>query len=80
MEVNPEAINKAAALVEALSYIQRFHNKVIVVKVGGSIMDDEEALSAISHRHRVHELRGHAAGAGARRGEGDQQARWRRRG
>ena len=25
------AINKASALVEALSYIQRFHNKVVVV-------------------------------------------------
>jgi len=39
------AIGKAAALVEALSYIQRFHNRVVVVKVGGSIMDDEAALS-----------------------------------
>src|SRR6187401_65679 len=42
-----DAIDKAAGLVEALSYIQRFHNKVIVVKVGGSIMDDEVALSNI---------------------------------
>src|SRR2546421_11437817 len=42
-----EAINKAAGLVEALGYIQRFHDKVIVVKVGGSIMDDEAALSTI---------------------------------
>jgi acetylglutamate kinase len=41
------AINKASALVEALSYIQRFHNKVVVVKIGGSIMDDEQALSTI---------------------------------
>ncbi len=41
------AILKASALVEALSYIQRFNNKVIVVKVGGSIMDDEHALSNI---------------------------------
>src|SRR5436189_5147316 len=41
------AINKAAGLVEALSYIQRFHDKVAVVKVGGSIMDDETALAAI---------------------------------
>jgi acetylglutamate kinase len=39
------AINKATALIEALSYIQRFHNKVVVVKVGGSIMDDEAALT-----------------------------------
>ena len=42
-----QAINKAAGLVEALSYIQRFHNKTVVVKVGGSIMDDEAALAAI---------------------------------
>src|SRR5215213_9351949 len=42
-----EAIIKAAGLVEALSYIQRFHDKVVVVKVGGSIMDDEQALSNI---------------------------------
>src|SRR5947208_922234 len=42
-----KAINKAAGLVEALSYIQRFHDKVVVVKVGGSIMDDEQALSTI---------------------------------
>ncbi len=41
------AIPKAQALVEALSYIQRFHDKTVVVKVGGSIMDDEEALSNI---------------------------------
>jgi len=42
-----EASSKATALVEALSYIQRFHDKEIVVKVGGSIMDDETALSNI---------------------------------
>src|SRR5438045_5044238 len=41
------AIPKAAALVEALSYIQRFHDKVVVVKVGGSIMDDEQALATL---------------------------------
>src|SRR4029079_6859006 len=41
------AIPKAEALVEALSYIQRFHNKVVVVKIGGSIMDDEQTLSTI---------------------------------
>ena len=42
-----QAINKAKSLTEALSYIQRFHDKVIVVKVGGSIMDDEQSLSQI---------------------------------
>jgi len=43
--VDKTAIDKASALVEALEYIQRFHKKVIVVKVGGSIMDDENALT-----------------------------------
>jgi acetylglutamate kinase len=43
--VDKVAIDKASALVEALGYIQRFHNKVVVVKVGGSIMDDEKALT-----------------------------------
>src|SRR3954465_9133403 len=41
------AINKASALVEALSYIQRFHNKVVVVKIGGSIMDEGQTLSTL---------------------------------
>jgi acetylglutamate kinase len=45
--VTDTAINKATGLVEALSYIQRFHNKVVVVKVGGSIMDDETTLSTL---------------------------------
>lgn len=42
-----QAINKAKALVEALGYIQRFHDRIVVVKVGGSIMDDEQNLSAL---------------------------------
>lgn len=47
MDMDHEAIGKAAGLVEALSYIQRFHNKVVVVKVGGSIMDSDVDLSQI---------------------------------
>jgi acetylglutamate kinase len=39
-----KAILKAAALIEALGYIQRFHEKVVVVKMGGSLMDDQEAI------------------------------------
>lgn len=42
-----QAITKAAGLVEALSYIQRFHDKTVVVKIGGSIMDDEKTLTNI---------------------------------
>ena len=44
-EIDKTAIDKASALVEALGYIQRFHNKVVVVKVGGSIMDDDKSLT-----------------------------------
>jgi len=37
-----DAIRKAVVLIEALPYIREFHDKVIVVKYGGSAMDDEE--------------------------------------
>lgn len=37
-----ENMNKAAILVEALPYIQKFNRKIIVVKYGGSAMLDEE--------------------------------------
>ena len=42
-----DAITKAQGLIEALGYIQRFHDKTVVVKIGGSIMDDQEALTNI---------------------------------
>jgi len=42
-----QAINKAEALIEALDYIRKFHDKVVVVKLGGSIMDDEAALGML---------------------------------
>lgn len=45
--VMQEAIAKAQALVEAHQYIRRFENKLIVVKIGGSIMDDPENLRTI---------------------------------
>jgi len=40
-----EAIAKAQALVEALGYIQRFQDRIIVIKMGGSVMDDERAMN-----------------------------------
>ena len=42
-----EAIDKAAALVEAHQYIRRFDGKAVVVKVGGSIMDEPETLDSL---------------------------------
>jgi len=42
MELDPEVMQKAETLIEALPYIQRFNRKIIVVKYGGSAMVDEE--------------------------------------
>ena len=41
MEMDPIIMQKAATLIEALPYIQRFNRKIIVVKYGGSAMVDE---------------------------------------
>lgn len=41
MEISQEIMNKAATLVEALPYIQKFQDKVVIVKYGGSAMTDE---------------------------------------
>src|SRR5262245_41670242 len=43
-----EAISKATALVEAGRYIQEFRHKRVVVKVGGSIMDEPESLRSLA--------------------------------
>lgn len=42
-----QAIDKAAALLEAQTYIRQFSGRVVVVKVGGSIMDEPEALGRL---------------------------------
>src|SRR5947207_3776813 len=44
-----EFISKAATLVEALPYIQRFRSQIFVVKYGGSFMDTPDP----EERHRV---------------------------
>jgi acetylglutamate kinase len=35
-----EAIAKAGALIEAMEYIRRFRKRIVVVKLGGSVLDD----------------------------------------
>ncbi|MHC4889758.1 MAG: acetylglutamate kinase [Planctomycetota bacterium] len=35
-----EAIAKAGALIEAMEYIRRFSNRIVVVKLGGSVLED----------------------------------------
>ena len=42
-----QAIAKAQTLVEALAYMQRFLDKIVVIKFGGSVMDDEAAMGNI---------------------------------
>lgn len=42
-----EAIAKAEVLIEALDYIRTFRGKTVVVKLGGSIMDDDEAQAML---------------------------------
>ncbi len=38
------AIEKADVLIEALGWIRRFRDKVTVIKLGGSVMEDADAL------------------------------------
>src|SRR5260370_41298266 len=44
-----EIISKAATLLEALPYIQRFRSQIFVVKYGGSFMDSTDP----EERHRA---------------------------
>ena len=42
-----QAIAKADTLIEAMGWIRKFRGKTTVIKLGGSLMDDEEALHHI---------------------------------
>jgi len=39
-----EAIRKADTLIEALGWIRRFRDKITVIKLGGSVMEQPDAL------------------------------------
>src|SRR5438270_2215024 len=41
-----DAIRKAEALIEALSYIRTFRDRITVIKLGGSAMEDPDVLRA----------------------------------
>lgn len=47
MIVHEEAIRKADVLIEALGYFRKFHGKFTVIKLGGSVMENPEALRAL---------------------------------
>ncbi|MBX3434444.1 MAG: acetylglutamate kinase [Pirellulales bacterium] len=40
-----DAIEKAAVLIEAMGWIREFRDKVTVIKLGGSVMEEPEALA-----------------------------------
>lgn len=42
-----EAIRKASVLIEALGWIQRFRGRYVVVKLGGSTLDDVAAVDSL---------------------------------
>ncbi len=42
-----EVTRKAAVLIEALPYIQRFRNAIVVVKLGGAAMEDPEHVERV---------------------------------
>ncbi len=39
-----EAIQKADVLIEALGWIRQFRDKITVIKLGGSLLDDDDAM------------------------------------
>lgn len=45
---NAEAALKAQTLIDALPWLKRFHNQVIVVKFGGNAMVSEELQRAFA--------------------------------
>lgn len=42
-----EAIRKAGVLVEALPWIRRFRDRYVVIKLGGSSLDDQQSVRAL---------------------------------
>ena len=42
-----KAIAKAQALIEALSYIRKFRDRIVVVKIGGAVMDESDTLRSL---------------------------------
>lgn len=44
-----DAIFKAGVLIEALPYIRRFRDRIVVIKVGGSYMENDTALRDTLH-------------------------------
>ena len=56
MEIIDLAMQKAAVLTEALPYIQDFSGSTVLVKVGGSVMENvcfrKDAPSSVAYSYR----------------------------
>ncbi len=57
------AIEKAKALVAAMEYIRLFRGKIVVVKLGGSVLDDLPKLEGAGNSVALGVERDRAAGA-----------------
>ena len=66
-----DAIRKAETLIEALGYIRQFRNRLIVIKLGGSAMEEPDALKATLRRRHLHGHRRPAADPRPRRRQAD---------
>lgn len=44
-----QAIEKADALIEAMEFIRQFRNRIVVVKLGGSVLDDPDLQKKMLH-------------------------------
>ena len=42
-----QAIKKASVLIEAMTYIRQYSGKIVVIKFGGSVMDNPDAMRSI---------------------------------
>ncbi len=65
-----EAIAKAGALIEAMEYIRQFRGRIVVVKLGGSVLDDTALQKKAADRYRLYGYRRDAAGHRPRRRKG----------
>ncbi len=56
-----QALEKAAVLVDALPWLQRFHDKIVVIKYGGNAMTSPELQVVLRRGRHVPAVRGTAA-------------------
>ena len=65
---------KAATLIEALPWLDRFHGQTVVIKYGGHAMTDDALRAGVRPGRGVPAVRGPAPGRGARRRAADLRA------